>query len=74
MSLLLFYKDFTYLFLKRGKGNEKEREKNINVWLPLVLPTGDQARNPSMCPEWESNQRPFGLQAHTQSTEPQQRG
>ena len=27
---------FTYLFLDRGEGREKER--NINVWLPLVRP------------------------------------
>ena len=46
---------FTYL--KRGEGREKERERNINVWLPLTrLPTGDLARNPGMYPDWESNQ------------------
>ena len=39
-----------------------------------VLPTGDLASNPGMCPDWESNQRPFGLQAGTQSTEPHQPG
>ena len=37
-------------------------------------PTGDQAHNPGMCPDWESNQRPFGSQAGTQSTEPHQSG
>ena len=37
-------------------------------------PTGDLARNPGLCPEWESNQRPFGLQASTQSTEQHQPG
>ena len=25
-----------YLFLDRGEGREKEREGNINVWLPLM--------------------------------------
>ena len=50
---------------------EKGRERNINVWLPLAhSPTGDLSQNPGMCPDWESNQRPFGLQADTQSTEP----
>ena len=29
---------------------------------------------PGMCPDWESNQRPSGLQASTQSTAPQQPG
>ena len=28
---LLFFKDFIYLFLDRGEGREKERERNINV-------------------------------------------
>ena len=27
-----------------------------------VAPTGDLARNPGMCPDWELNWRPFGLQ------------
>ena len=29
---------FVCLFLERGKGREKERERNVNVWLPLVWP------------------------------------
>ena len=43
------------LFLERGEGMEKERERNISVWFPPMLPTGDLARNPGMCPDWESN-------------------
>ena len=35
---LYFFKDFIYLFLERGEGREKEREKNINVLLPLACP------------------------------------
>ena len=31
-----FFKDFIYLFLGSGEGREKVRERNINVWLPLV--------------------------------------
>ena len=27
-----------YLFFERGKGREKEKERNINVWLPLARP------------------------------------
>ena len=27
-----------YLFLERGEGREKERERNINGWLPLTHP------------------------------------
>ena len=33
----LFFKIF-YLFLDRGEEREKERERNINVWLPLIRP------------------------------------
>ena len=32
----LFLKDFICLLLERGEGREKERERNINVWLPLA--------------------------------------
>ena len=45
------------------------------MWLPLMHPLlRDLARNPGMCPDWESNQRPFGSQAGAQSTEPHQAG
>ena len=33
-----FLKDFIYLFLDRGGGREKERERNISVWLSLTRP------------------------------------
>ena len=39
-----------------------------------VPSTGDLALNPGMCPDWESNQQPFGSQASAQSTEPHQPG
>ena len=33
------------------------------MWLPPERsPTGDLARNPGMCPDWESNWQPFGSQ------------
>ena len=64
---------FIYLFLERGKGDEKERERSIIVWLPVMHPpTGDQAHNPGMCPDW--NWWPFSSQASTQSSEPHQPG
>ena len=35
---ILFIYLFIYLFLDRGEGRQEERERNINVWLPLVCP------------------------------------
>ena len=63
---------FIYLFLERGEGREKERERNINA--SHVSPAGDLACNPDMFPDWESNWGPFGSQAGVQSTEPHQLG
>ena len=52
-------KDFIYLFLERGEGREKERKRNIHVWLPFAhpllgtwpalqacAPTGNPTRDP----------------------------
>ena len=62
--VFFFFKIFIYLLLERGDGREKDRERNIKcVVASPVLPTGDLACNPSTCPDWESNQRPFGSQA-----------
>ena len=56
---ILFFK---ILFIFRERGREGESERNINVWLPLARPPLGLACNPGMCPDWESNQRPFGPQ------------
>ena len=37
-------------------------------------PIRDLAHNPGMCPDWEWNLHPLGLQACAQSTEPHQPG
>ena len=69
-----------YLFLQRGKGSEKEREEQRErerhqcMVTSHTRPTWDLAHNPDMCPDWELNQQPFGLQAGTQSTKPYQPG
>ena len=61
--------------MDRQEGREKERERNINVWLPLAHPSlGNLAHNPGMCPDWERNPRPFALQARAQSIELHQLG
>ena len=33
-----FLKNIIYLFLERREGGKKERERNINVWFPLMHP------------------------------------
>ena len=35
---IFFLKILFHLFLERGEGREKERERNINMWLPLACP------------------------------------
>ena len=57
-------KDF-YLFIFREKGRQGENEGQKHT-----PPSGDLAHNPGTCPDWKSNQWPFGSQASTQSTEP----
>ena len=49
------------------------REKHQSV-AASTPPTRDQAPNPVMCPDWESDGRPFGLWDDTQHTEPHQLG
>ena len=51
---VFFFKDFIYLFLDRGRKAEREEEKHQCVVASRTPPTGDLARNPGMCPDWES--------------------
>ena len=73
-SLYLFFKDFIYLFLDRGREGDREGEKHQCVVAFHAPPTGDLACKPVMCPDWELNQSLFGSQTSTQSTEPHQPG
>ena len=34
----ILFKDLIYVFLEREEGRKQERERNINVWLPLTSP------------------------------------
>ena len=63
-----------FVFRETGREGEKEGKKHQCAVSFHMLLTGDLACNPSMCPDWESNQQPFGLQAGTQSTELHQPG
>ena len=60
--LFIYFLDFVYLFLERGEGKEKEGERNIYVWLPLMCPllgtwpatqacalTGNRTSSPLVC-------------------------
>ena len=58
-----FFKILFILFLDRGEGKEKEGEKHQCVVVFHVPPTGDLACDTGMCPDWESNRQPCGLQA-----------
>ena len=71
-KIYIFIYLFIYLFIFRERGREGERDgkKHRSDQLPLE----DLACNPGLCPDWESNQRPFRSQAGTQSTEPHQPG
>ena len=75
----LFKKGFIYFFRERGREGEREGEKqqcarDTSIDCLLHAPAGDLVRSPAMCPGWESNQQPFGLQAGPQSIEPHQPG
>ena len=75
VSGIFFKKDF-YLFIlsERRKEGEGEGEKHQYVVASHAPSTRNLACNPGTCPDWESNQRPFGSQAGTQSTETHQPG
>ena len=52
----IFFNDFIYLFLERGgREGEKGGENYQRVVASCALHTGDLARNPGMCPDWELN-------------------
>ena len=61
-QFLKYLKDFIYLFLEREREGEREGEKHPCVVASHLAPTADLAHNPGMCPDWESNRRPFGSQ------------
>ena len=68
---ILFY---FVIFRQRGREGEREGEKHQCAVASCMPPTGDLACDPGMCPDWESNWQPFGLQAGTQCAEPHQPG
>ena len=66
VSFFLFLDDFIYLFFREGRRKSK-RERNINVWLPLVLPLPGTWPTTQACTlDWKLNPWPFDSQAGTQ--------
>ena len=72
--IVFFKKIYLFFFRERGREGEREGEKHQCVVVSHAPPIGDLARNPGMCPDWESNRQAFGSQSSTQSTEPHQPG
>ena len=73
LFIFIFLK-ILFIFQQRGRKGERESKKHPCVVASHVPPPGDLACNPGLCPDWKSNQRPFGSQAGTQSTELHQPG
>ena len=71
-TLLFIFLRFYLFILDRGEWKEKERETSMCGCLSHIPLTGNLACNPSMCPDWELNLRPLGLQSGAQPTEPHQ--
>ena len=71
---IYFLRFYLFIFRERGREGDRKGEKYQCVVASHVPPTGDLARNPGMCPDWESNWWPLGSQASAQSTEPHQPG
>ena len=65
-----FKKYFIHLFQREWRGGRKRGRKSSVCWCLLCAPTSP-ACNLGMCPDWESNWRPFG---HRCGTEPHQPG
>ena len=53
---LVFKRFYLFIFRERGREGEREGEKHQCVVASHVPLTRDLARNPGMCPGWESNQ------------------
>ena len=75
ISLFIYLKILFIYFQTEGKRGRKRGRRTPVCGCLLHAPhAGDLAQNPGMCPDWELNRQPFGLQASAQSTEPHQPG
>ena len=69
-SISFLKRFYLFIFRQWRREGEREGEKHQCTVGSCVPPNGDLACNSGMCPDWESNWRPFGSQACPQSTEP----
>ena len=74
LYLFIFLGFHLFIFREGGREEEREGEKHQCVVASHAPSTGDLAHSTSTCPDWESNQQPFGSQACVQSSEPYQPG
>ena len=51
-----FLEKILFIFRERGREGEREGEKHQCVVASCAPTTADLARNPGLCPDWESNQ------------------
>ena len=61
LCVVFFFKILLIYFREGRREEERGGEKHQCVVAFCTPPTGDLFRNPGMCPDWESNQQPFGL-------------
>ena len=52
---VFFERFYLFIFREKGKEGEREGEKHKCVVASHVPSTRDPARNPGLCPDWESN-------------------
>ena len=55
LPFFLFLRFYLFIFRERGREGEREGEKHQCVVASHVVPTGDLAHTPVMCPDWESD-------------------
>ena len=63
-----------YLLIYREVKGERKRRRETSIGASCSGPTRDGTSNPGICPNWESNQKPFSSQYHSQPTEPRRSG
>ena len=68
------FKRFYLFIFREGKGGRKRGRGTSRCGCLSHTPNWQCGPHPGMCPDWESNCRPFGSQASAQSTEPHHPG